>query len=67
MELRRGLRIERALPLWSDALGLIGKADVVEFEVDGTPYPVEYKHGSRHKASLHKYRTSRGSHGSRVD
>lgn len=51
MELRKGLRIERALPLWSDALGLIGKADVVEFERDGTPYPVEYKHGSRHKAA----------------
>ena len=51
LELRRGLRIERALPLWSDALGLIGKADVVEFEPDGTPYPVEYKHGSRHKAA----------------
>ncbi len=51
MELRRGLRIERALPVWSDSLGLIGKADVVEFEPDGTPYPVEYKHGSRHKAA----------------
>jgi CRISPR-associated exonuclease Cas4 len=50
VELRRGLRVERALPVWSDALGLIGKADVVEFEPDGTPYPVEYKHGSRHKA-----------------
>lgn len=51
MELRRGLRIERALPIWNDALSLIGKADVVEFEPDGTPYPVEYKHGSRHKAT----------------
>jgi CRISPR-associated exonuclease Cas4 len=51
LELRRGLRVERALPLWSDALGLIGKADVVEFEPNGTPYPVEYKHGSRHKAA----------------
>jgi CRISPR-associated exonuclease Cas4 len=51
MEIRRGLRVERALPLWSDKLGLIGKADVVEFEPDGTPYPVEYKHGSRHKAA----------------
>ena len=50
MELRKGLRIERALPVWSDALGLIGKADVVEFEPSGAPYPVEYKHGSRHKA-----------------
>jgi CRISPR-associated exonuclease Cas4 len=51
VEERRGLRIERALPVWHDALGLIGKADVVEFEPDGTPYPVEYKHGSRHKAA----------------
>ena len=50
-EERKGLRIERALPIWNDALGLIGKADVVEFEPDGTPYPVEYKHGSRHKAA----------------
>lgn len=51
MELRRGLRIERALPLWSDRLCLVGKADVVEFEPDNSPYPVEYKHGSRHKAA----------------
>ncbi len=51
VEERNGLRIERALPLWNDALGLIGKADVVEFEPDGTPYPVEYKHGSRNKAA----------------
>ncbi len=51
VEVRAGLRVERALPLWHDALGLIGKADVVEFEPDGTPYPVEYKHGSRNKAA----------------
>jgi CRISPR-associated exonuclease Cas4 len=51
MELRQGLRVERALPVWHDALALIGKADVVEFGRDGTPYPVEYKHGSRHKAA----------------
>ena len=51
VEERKGLRIERALPLWNDATGLVGKADVVEFEPDGTPYPVEYKHGSRHKAA----------------
>ncbi len=51
VEVRHGLRVERALPLWHDALGLVGKADVVEFEPDGTPYPVEYKHGSRNKAS----------------
>lgn len=51
VEERQGLRIERALPVWNDELGLIGKADVVEFEPDGTPYPVEYKHGSRNKAA----------------
>jgi CRISPR-associated exonuclease Cas4 len=48
-EVRAGLRVERALPLFCDRLGLNGKADVVEFLPDGTPYPVEYKHGSRHK------------------
>lgn len=50
LETRRGVRVERALPVWHDALGLAGKADAVEFEPDGTPYPVEYKHGTRHKA-----------------
>ena len=45
-ESRRGARLERALPLWSRRLGLIGKADVVEF-VDDVPYPVEYKVGNR--------------------
>lgn len=49
VEVRAGLRVERALPVWSDRLGLIGKADVVEFLADGTAYPVEYKHGSRNK------------------
>lgn len=49
VEVRNGLRVERALPLFSDRLCLVGKADVVEFLADGTPYPVEYKHGSRHK------------------
>jgi CRISPR-associated exonuclease Cas4 len=39
-----GIRVERALPLWSKQLGLIGKADVVEFRSE-TPYPVEYKSG----------------------
>ena len=42
-----GVRIERALPLWSDQLGLNGKADVVEFHPDGSVVPVEYKHGPR--------------------
>ena len=51
VETAKGLRVERALPLWHDALGLVGKADVVEFSASGAPYPVEYKHGSRHKAA----------------
>jgi CRISPR-associated exonuclease Cas4 len=50
-ETRVGFRVERALPIWCDRLDLVGKADVVEFSGDGTPYPVEYKHGSRHKAA----------------
>lgn len=51
VETAKGVRVERSLPLWHDGLGLVGKADVVEFCGDGTPYPVEYKHGSRHKAA----------------
>jgi CRISPR-associated exonuclease Cas4 len=45
------VRIERAMPLWSERLGLIGKADLVEFDAGGTPYPVEYKHGPRRKSA----------------
>ncbi|MEX2535187.1 MAG: CRISPR-associated protein Cas4 [Trueperaceae bacterium] len=48
-ELVAGVRLERALPLYSERFGLTGKADVVEFLEDGTPYPVEYKAGSRKK------------------
>ena len=44
VEEQAGMRIERALPLWSKCLGLVGKGDVVEFHGE-TPYPVEYKHG----------------------
>ena len=47
-----GRRVARAMPLWCDRLGLVGKADVVEFLADGTPYPVEYKHG-RKREKLH--------------
>lgn len=45
-EVQQGVRIERALPLWSKSLGLVGKADVVEFHGE-VPYPVEYKSGPR--------------------
>ena len=51
VETAKGVKVEHALPLWHDGLGLIGKADVVEFDKAGWPYPVEYKHGSRHKAA----------------
>lgn len=46
-EVKTGVRVERALPLWSDRLGLIGKADLVEFHPDGTIFPVEFKHGRK--------------------
>ena len=42
-----GVRSERALPVWSERFGLIGKCDVVEFHPDGRIYPVEYKHGKK--------------------
>ncbi|MDR3707406.1 MAG: CRISPR-associated protein Cas4 [Capsulimonadaceae bacterium] len=45
--IENGVRVERALPLWSDALGLAGVADIVEFHDDGAVLPVEYKPGSR--------------------
>lgn len=42
---RPGVRVFRSVPLWSDELGLRGKADVVELRPE--PYPVEYKVGRR--------------------
>jgi len=49
---RKGtVRIERAMPLWSERLGLVGKGDLVEFDGAGVAYPVEYKHGSRRQRS----------------
>src|SRR3989304_4923902 len=48
-ESRGNIRIEYGVPMRSLRLGLIGKADVVEFhrKNDGTwlPFPVEYKRG----------------------
>jgi len=48
-ESRGNIRIERGVSLRSLRLGLIGKADVVEFhrQTDGSwlPFPVEYKRG----------------------
>jgi len=47
-----GVRVERALPIWSKRLNLTGRADVVEFHRD-TPYPVEYKSG-KHRKGRHE-------------
>ena len=43
----RGRLVLRAIPLWSETLGLSGRADAVEIE-RGTVRPVEYKSGVRH-------------------
>ena len=47
-ESRGNIRIEYGVPMRSLRLGLIGKADVVEFHKTGDkwiPFPVEYKRG----------------------
>jgi len=48
-ETRAGVRLERGLPLRSLKLGVIGKADLIEFHKTGKgswrPFPVEYKRG----------------------
>jgi CRISPR-associated exonuclease Cas4 len=48
-ETRAGVRLERGLPLRSLRLGVIGKADLIEFHKIGKeiwrPFPVEYKRG----------------------
>lgn len=51
-ETRAGARITRGMALRSFRLGLVGKADVVEFPEGGAPLPVEYKRGrpKKHQA-----------------
>lgn len=52
-ETRPGVRIARGLQLRSFALGVAGRADVVEFHgAASVPFPVEYKRGrpKRHRA-----------------
>ena len=46
----RGRQVFRAIPLWSERLGLSGRADVIEIE-NGAVRPVEYKSGVRHGAT----------------
>lgn len=43
----RGKQILRSIPLWSETLGLSGRADAVEIS-DEVVCPVEYKSGSAH-------------------
>ena len=44
------VRYEYAVPLWSRSLGVVGKADLVEYRGE-IPYPVEYKHGRSRKGT----------------
>lgn len=46
-KIKSGVRVVRSLPLWSERLNLIGKADLVEFHPNGTIFPVEFKHGRK--------------------
>ena len=44
----RGRLVVRGVALWSERLGLTGRADAVEILADGSVEPVEYKQGVRH-------------------
>lgn len=48
-EVAKGVKLLRALPVFSDRLGLAGRCDIVEQNGDGTLCPVEYKKGLRRK------------------
>jgi CRISPR-associated exonuclease Cas4 len=51
--LERGRVVARAVALWSEHFGLIGRADAVEIGPDGNLVPVEYKIGVRHGDAAH--------------
>ena len=46
-EIAKGLKLLRALPVFSDRLGLNGKCDIIEQRPDGSLFPVEFKVGKR--------------------
>lgn len=46
--MERGVRMLRGIPLWSEELGLSGRADAVEVHTDGHLVPIEYKIGRPH-------------------
>ncbi len=48
----KGVKVERALPLYSRRLLLSGRADIVELRRQGkllVPCPIDYKRGAKHK------------------
>jgi CRISPR-associated exonuclease Cas4 len=50
-----GVRLERALPVWSEKYGLQGRADMIEFHPDGKIVPVEYKRGGKQAVASAAY------------
>lgn len=48
-EVAKGVKLLRALPVFSDRLGLSGTCDIVEQHHDGSLRPVEYKKGKRRR------------------
>jgi CRISPR-associated exonuclease Cas4 len=46
-EVVKGVTLLRALPVWSERLGLSGKCDIVEQRPGGEIFPVEFKLGKR--------------------
>jgi CRISPR-associated exonuclease Cas4 len=48
-EIAKGVNLLRALPVFSDRLGLNGKCDIIEQRPDGSLFPVEFKLGKRRK------------------
>jgi CRISPR-associated exonuclease Cas4 len=46
-EVAKGVTLLRALPVWSERLGLNAKCDIVERHPDGALLPVEYKKSKR--------------------
>jgi CRISPR-associated exonuclease Cas4 len=46
-EVAKGVTLLRALPVWSERLGLSGKCDIVERHPGGNVVPVEYKKSKR--------------------
>jgi CRISPR-associated exonuclease Cas4 len=46
-QMKEGVRLELAMPVWSHRLRISGRCDAVEFHTSGEVVPVEYKLGKR--------------------